>query len=300
MRRGILGRLRWVAAVSVVGLLLPACGVWAGLGEKEEWASAIRAANDLVREQQGARVAISVSLEEIDTILREPADILFTRLEGSVAFSDTIYEPTARPDAAVLEAVESDENVGATLIFDDFALGLPRDLERGGLPWAFYDFDVEPEEGFDVEDRRLSVGFNPFSPAVLLQLMEGVLTGSVERSDRVAGEPGVEAFRGNFSNDAALMDLDEFRGDAIIRMFRAIGFGGEVFRGEVSLGQDGLPRRVEFLIEQRQDRLNLFELRITLELLDFGPQDDLDLPRAAQRMETERFSEMFLEFLRRA
>ena len=116
-------------------------------------------------------------------------------------------------------------------------------------------------------------------PHVLILLLEGALTGSVERlGTEQIGDFDTTHYRFNISRDKASDDLDDDETQRLERLFEAANIDGAFYDdAEVWLDEDGIARRLSITLPQRIDALTSFDLTYRLELT--GPRSDpLPLP----------------------
>src|SRR5687767_5577568 len=160
MKRPLLG---------VLALVLLASGC--SLGPREEWAEAMRAASEAAADEGAARVKQSVAIKVIETNIRQEQRPLVARSAGPVDFD---------AKRAQLTAIGGRKT---KIVYDDLGgYGTRSAGATGGKekPWARFDYGREPSSDIDDNDRRMAVGAGLISPAVALEVLQGVLTGSVE------------------------------------------------------------------------------------------------------------------------
>ncbi|MEX0874753.1 MAG: hypothetical protein WD646_09200 [Actinomycetota bacterium] len=257
------------------------------LGEKEDWADALHDAPEIAVRAGTARVAVKVDLRGIETVGRTEPDRFFEVMHGVVDFAKRRSSTT--------------ETTGkrSTLIFDDLVAFLPRsESGSGGEPWVSTDFIDVPEEDIDVEDRRFSLGVPMLSPALSVELLEGVLTGSVERvGTETVGEDRLAHYRAKVAPDNAVREVDdEDRREGILRIFESMGVNAEVVPVEVWLDDRGRVRIVRYELEQRQDRVNTYRTTIRTEISGFGSPAKITVPTEA--LKTDDFQLFVTEFIR--
>jgi hypothetical protein len=276
--------MRRIAAGCLVFVAIAAS---CSLGEKEDWADAMHDAPEIARRAGTARVAVKVGLEPVETVGRTEPDRFFEVLHGVVDFArrrSSTTETTGRK---------------ATLIFDDLVAFLPRSQSgAGGKPWVSTDFIETPEEDIGVEDRRFSLGVPMISPALSVELLEGVLTGSVERvGTEKVGKERLTHYRAKVAPDNAVREVDdEDRREGILRVFESMGVGAEVIPVEVWLDDRGRVRIVRYELEQRQDRVNTYRTTIRTEISGFGSPAKIAVP--TQSLKTDDFQVFITEFIR--
>lgn len=280
MRRAALGMLSLLLFVS-------SCS----LGPKEDWADAIHDAPEKATRASTARVRVAVVVKVIETNIRQTVKPLIADLEGVVDF---------RQRQARLAGLRADK---PSVRFNDLVVYLPRSKASKGTSrqhWARFDFEREPKVDIDDTDRRLAVGAAIISPALVPELLEGVLTGSVERrgTERRVGT-STTRYSAKLSPDAAAREIsDEDRREGVQRIFQTLGVQQDVFPVDIWLDQQGRARRIRFVMRQQKDRVNAFELRIAWELYNYGVLDDITIPRRADTVEARRFREFVVQFIR--
>lgn len=301
-----MGPAEALAVALVLLVTASGCGVWAGLGDKERWAEEIREAPGTARAHGTAQAGLEiVRVHPVETTLRDAPEPMFRRMTGGVVFPDTAGEPGELFEGGMarFSVQEPQAQAEVPVLFYDLRLFLPRQRQGDGPPWVGYEFRGDPDlEEIDVTDRRLAVGLNVFNPVFLVDLLHGALTGSVEMVGEATISDGGEEvpvvrYRANFSRDAATRDVFEFRREAVLRMFEVMGVGDEIFPGEVWIDEEGRPRRIRYVMEQQQDRVNIFRTSIDLELGGYGTEVEVpDEP--AERMGEEEFGSFVEEFMR--
>lgn len=279
-----------VALAAGVLLASTACS----LGPKEDWAEAIRDANDRSRAAGTARVRMATEVSVIETVIRQEPAPLVARMEGVADL---------RAGRARLQGSAPPKPV---VVFDDLTVYLPRSavsIGTGTRRWARFDFTREPDEDLDDTDRLRTVGAGVISPLVALEALEGVLTGSLERGERrdVAGTSTTH-YRGRVSQDSLIREIDEDdRKEGMQRLFESLGAGEDLFDVEVWLDDEGLARRVAFHLRQQKDRVNAFRLVLTWEFFDYGARiGRVSVPPRAQTVSPARVREFIEEFIRAA
>lgn len=280
---------RAVLVVPVLLMLAQGCS----LGPREDWAEAMRDAQDATR-QRTAKVRMAADVKVIETVIRQEPEPLISRLEGTVDFG-------ARRSRVVGTGPRK-----PNVVFDDLVVFLPRSstsIAGGTRRWARFDFEREPSEDIDDNDRRRAVGAGVISPAVATELLEGVLTGSIRRvgSESVGGARATH-YRAKISQDAAAREVeDEDRREGIRRLFESLGVQEDLFPADVWIDEQGLARRISFVLRQQKDRVNAFELRLAWEFYEYGPPGaEIKLPARSDTIASDRFSEFIEEYIREA
>lgn len=281
---------RVVLGVVSLWLLASACS----LGPREEWGDAMRDAYKTAGRQGTARVREAVDVKVIETTIRQTPVALISRLEGVVNFR--------RHDAKLVGSTKTKPNV----IFDDLVTYLPRSESSraagGKQHWVRFDFKREPKVDIDDTDRRRAVGAGVISPALAVEVLKGALTGSIERIG-VETAAGAQAthYKVRFSQDSAAREVDDDdRREGLLRTFETLGLQDDVFPGEVWIDDDGLIRRIKFVLRQQKDRVNAFRLTLVWEYFDYGAAASIDTPARSDSIRSGRFREFIEEFIREA
>jgi hypothetical protein len=123
------------------------------------------------------------------------------------------------------------------------------------------------------------VGVNFVWQATVVDLVRGVLTGSVERdgSEDVEGVPTTR-YKVNIDLEKAFGDAPDDLREAFEATRVVTGMKRLVHPGRVWLDDDGLPRRVEIRLKQERSRRDAIEVAITLDLRKLGAPIAIDLP----------------------
>ncbi len=275
--------MRRAVAGCLLGLtLFAACS----LGEREDWAEAMHDAWDRARKLGTASVLVKVDLKPIEIVGRTAPEQLFKELNGVVDFK-------ARRSRTIATSGRK-----AELIFDDLVAYLPRSESSGGKRWVSTNFEKEPEEDIDVEDRRFSLGVPIVSPVMSLELLEGALTGSTRRvgTETVRGAKTTH-YKAKVAPDNAVREIDdEDRQEGILRVLETMGANKEVLPVDVWMDDDQVVRRVSYRLEQSQDRVNSFLTTLTTDYFDLGRPVRIDLP--SDPMKTDDFQLFMTEYVR--
>jgi hypothetical protein len=263
--------------VAVVALLAASS---CSLGPREAWAEQIHGAGDEARDLRTARVRMSVGVEVIETNIRQEPQPLIERLEGVADFRSRLARMTSPG--------------GAVVFYDDLVVYLPRsEAARQASPggaWARFNFEREPRVDVDTNDRRLAVGAPMISPVLAVELLNGALTGSLERV-------GAMLYRARISQDAAVREItDEDRREGILRLFETLGVRDDLIPAEVWVDGEGLVRRIRLTLRQQKDRVNAFRMRLDFEYSGYGTAAELRPPSDA--VERGRFRDFVVEFIR--
>ena len=140
--------------------------------------------------------------------------------------------------------------------------------------WTGFDFASLPRN-----DETRTAGSYAISPAVLVHLASGTLTGSI----RVLGPEAVSGvdtthYRMNVSRDKAFRLLPETARKDLGKIFRANAIGGDVFPAEAWIGADGLLRRFSVRLRQSLSSNDKADLFVFVNLHDFGAAVTIPLP----------------------
>lgn len=279
---------RFALGIAALSLLTSACS----LGPKEDWADAIHGAYERGVRNSTARVRMAVDVKVIETNIRQTPKPLVSRLEGVVDFDDR------------RAALYRSGTTKAATIFDDLTVYLPRStasIGAGGKQrWARFNFEREPSVDIDDTDRRLAVGAGMISPAVAVEMLDGVLTGSIVRgaSEVVAGKRATH-YRARLSQDAAAREIDdEDRREGLLRTLETLGVQDDVLPAEVWLDPQGHARRIAFVLRQQKDRVNSFRMKLAWEFYEFGSPAKIEIPKKEDTREARRFRDFIVEFIR--
>jgi hypothetical protein len=282
MRRVVLG-------TTCLFLLASACS----LGPREQWGDAMRDAYKNASRQRTAKARMAVDVKVIETNIRQTPLPLIARLEGVVDFR--------RYEASLVGTRTGKTSV----VFDDLVVYLPRSpssiaASRHKQRLVRYEFEREPETDLDDTDRRLAVGAGMISPALAVELLNGVLTGSIRRDGtETVGGTRATHYRAKFSQDAAAREIDdEDRREGVMRLFDTLGAQEDVFPGEVWIDDEGLARRIVFVLRQQKDRVNAFEMRAGFEFYDYGAPATFRVPLRSDSVRSSRFRAFVVEFVR--
>lgn len=281
---------RAVLVLCGLSLLVPACS----LGPREEWADAIHDAHLAAARSGTAGVRAAADVSVIETVIRQDPKPLIARLEGVVDFEDA---------RARLTGSDAKHPV---VMFDELVVYLPRSatsIAGGSRHWASYDFTEDPEEDLDDVDRLRAVGAGLISPVVAVDLLRGALTGSIDRvgTETIGGEQATH-YRARISQDSASREIeDEDRSEGTLRLLESLGVNEDIFPAEVWLDDQGLPRRIIFVLRQQKDRANAFRLRLAWEFADYGDSiPAIALPRRGDTIRSPRVRAFIEEYIREA
>jgi hypothetical protein len=281
MKRPLLGVLTLV-------LLASGCS----LGPREDWAKAMRAASEVAAEEGAAHVKQSVAIKVIETNIRQEQQPLVARSAGTVDFD---------AKRAQLIAVGGRKT---EIVYDDLVVYGTRSAGATGgkeKPWARFDYGREPSADIDDNDRRMAVGAGLISPAVALEVLQGVLTGSVEEvgTGTKAGA-STTRYTARLAPDAAITEIrDEDRKEGVERMFETLAVEEDDFPVDVWLDDQDRVRGVRFVMRQQKDRVNAFSMTVSWEFSDYG--DDvpaISTPPGDEAVRPGRFRDFVTELIR--
>jgi hypothetical protein len=283
--------MRRIAICSVaLSLLVSACS----LGPRGDWKEAIVDAPDAAAKAGIAVVRMTTSIKVIETNIRIEPKPVYPVLIGRADFGREV---------SLLTAPKLKGNLGVA--FDHLTAYFKRSttsVGTSGKHWARFDFTREPSVDIDTNDTRDAIGAPTISPTLAVDLLAGILTGSIENEGSAdVGGVATTHYKGRLSQDAAVRDLrDEDRQEAIVRLFETMGMQDDIFPVEVWLDGEGRPRALRFTPEQHKDRVNLF--RTTYEWrFSYGVAGEpVVLPSAADTVTSRRFTEFFGEAVRSA
>jgi hypothetical protein len=278
------------SALVLLALVLLASGC--SLGAREDWAEAMRDGFEKAAAKAPSTVKQSVAVEVIETTIRQSPKPLIERSTGVVDFS--------KRRARLVETAKRK----AEVVYDDLVVYAQRSessIAGSKQDWARFDYEREPDVELDDNDRRLAVGAGLISPVLAVELLEGVLTGSIEQQGE-GMKAGVSTTRysGRLAPDTAVAKLDdEDRQEGAERMFATLGVQVDNFPVDVWLDADDNIRGVRYVIRQQKDRVNAFELTLSWEFPDTTPKDDtIAVPDDDATIRSDRFSEFVTELIR--
>jgi hypothetical protein len=283
MRRFALG----VLALVLLAPLASACS----LGPREDWANAMRDAHEVAADDGGATVKQSVAIKVIETNIRQEQLPLVDRSVGTVDFAAKRAQLTGT-GARKTKLVYDD-----LVVFGSRSKGNP---DGNAKPWARFDYGREPTSDIDDNDRRMAVGAGLISPYIALEVLQGVLTGSIDEVG-TGMKAGVQTtrYRARLAPDAAITDIeDEDRQEGVDRMFATLGVQQADFPVDVWLDDQERVRGVRFVMRQQKDRVNAFTMTVSWEFSDYGDVDAISPPRQDQAVQQGRFREFVTELIR--
>ncbi len=261
------------------------------LGPREVWADAIRDGFETARATGGARVRQTVKVDVIETTVRQEPTALVADSVGVVNF-----------DSRRARMVETAKRK-ALAVYDDLVVYLSRSASsvgRSGKTWSRFDFEREPKIDLDDNDRRVAVGAGVISPALAVEFLEGVLTGSVEEAGTgMRGGAKTTRYRARMAPDAVASEIrDEDRQEGVRRLFETLGVEQDDFPVDVWIDDEGRVRGVRFLMRQQKDRVNAFTLSVSWVFYAFGTKASVALPPASKTVRPGRFRDFVEDLIR--
>jgi hypothetical protein len=285
MRRPLLGFL--AAFLALGGLLAPGCS----LGPREDWANAMRDAIDVAKRAGDATVKQTVTIKVVETNIRQRPVPLLARSTGAANFTTGLAE---------LDGT-APRKLG--VVYDDlqvFATRSKASVKADGKEWARFNYGNEPKEDIDDNDRRMAVGAGLISPVVAIELLDGVLTGSVKEIGR-GMKAGAETthYTARLAPDAAIIEIrDEDRKEGVARMFATLGVQQDDFLVDVWIDDQNRVRGLKYNMRQQKDRVNAFDMSVSWEFTDFGEQADVVEPAGDEVATYDRFRDFITELIR--
>jgi hypothetical protein len=261
------------------------------LGPREDWAKAMRNAHKLAASDGGAHVRQSVTVKAIETNIRQEPQALIARSDGVVDFAHN------RADLKGTSGRKTD------LVYDDLvaygtrAPGTPGEKQK---PWARFDYGREPSTDIDDNDRRMAVGAALISPAIALEVLEGVLTGSIKEVG-TGMKAGVETthYTARLAPDAAIIEIrDEDRKEGVERMFQTLAVTADDFITDVWIDAQDRVRGLRFNLIQQKDRVNRFKTTVSWEFSDYAPVAPIEPPPGDETIRSDRFRDFVTELIR--
>jgi hypothetical protein len=135
-------------------------------------------------------------------------------------------------------------------------------LQRASrIPREWIAFDFASLDSADSTKRAGSLAINP---VVLLGLVKGTLTGSIERS--ATGESGLTRYDGNVNRDKAERDLSDDEHKLLDKIFTANAVSGRTFPASIWLDGKGDIRRFRVRLRQHLTNVDRADLTITIDL----------------------------------
>jgi hypothetical protein len=135
--------------------------------------------------------------------------------------------------------------------------------------WIAFDF-----ARIDDEDATKRAGSLAINPTMVLGLVKGVLTGSIERAGTDAG---LVRYDVNVNRDKAERRLDEDDRKLLDKIFRANAVTGRTFPGHVWLDGHGRLRRFEVRLRQKLSNVDRADLTMRIDVTSTG--GNLRIPR---------------------
>jgi len=280
-RRGAIA----LGAATALALTLAACG----LGDKERMADAVIGSVDQAHRAGTARGTLSASMR-------------IAELPGDVALGDVAGGGGGQSFETTPLAVQIDFGTGRALlayerpfqIFDGLTIyGVRFEAgEREARPWVKIDMEASEDLGeLDPQQDPPVLLMNALSPVLLVDLVAGALTGSIERTgnDDIGGV-AVTGYTANFDVEKTLRDTrrkayDDDAREAVEDMFDALKIKGTVHEGEAWLDPAGLPRRFALTLPVEPRHGFVIDVELRLELTEFGGPVSIEPPSDAELLE---------------
>jgi hypothetical protein len=161
-----------------------------------------------------------------------------------------------------------------------------RRMRRVPREWVAFSY-----AGIDLKDNTKLAGSFAISPLVVLGLVDGALTGSIELS-RDAGTPGVTRYAVNVSREKAARRLPEDRRMRVNKMFTANAIGGDVFPAQVWIDATGRLQRFEVRLRQTLSNVDRADLTVTIEIAGTGGRIDIPRPDATATAFVDSLSQL--------
>ena len=169
------------------------------------------------------------------------------------------------------------------LVFYGRRAGVPDDDARPWVRLALSDVTEDAGEIQPFDDGAAGVAF-AFHPALLVDLVAGTLTGSIDAAGTEEVN-GVETTRYdvNISVRKALGDVrrdryPEERREQVEELIELLAIDGDVHPGEVWLDGGGIVRRFSIRFRQEPQTRVEFDMVVTVDILDVGGAFDASVP----------------------
>jgi hypothetical protein len=267
---------RALAVTCAASLALGACS----LGERQAQADRIIAAVELVDADEALLGTLSAQVRVVrlpdaaGVMGLDAEDVLGEGASVGSAIAEVVIEPATR--RAALATAER----GRFQVFDGDAIyGRRYDAQPNeARPWLVVELDdIGDGVELDLTADPATLVMNALSPVLLVDLIAGVLAGSVREigPDEVAGVATTH-YEANFDIDKSIHDTresryDEDRRESLEDLLDLLGADGRVHAGDVWLDADGRPRRyfLSFVVSPQRG----FEVAVDLDLTltGYGP-----------------------------
>jgi hypothetical protein len=286
--------VRRVRAITLALAVVPAVLGGCGLGEKEAYADRVAAATQLAIDAGTVSGTISATIRATKAPLELPPEIAAQRF--------TVESPLVLDLASQRSLLETNQ-----LLHDDVVLHLKRaDAEENDArPWLTLDIaDLDDDAALpfsNSQPSRSSITAFAIPPAVLVDLVAGALTGSIEDlgAEDIDGTP-VRGYKANFDLEKMLNDTredayDDDRREAVERAFESVDIDATVHAGRVWLTDSGLPRRLEFVFDEVPRRRWGFEVTVVLDLVEWGVPAQLSPPSDQETIRISSITRLMTE-----
>ncbi len=283
---------RLLIVLVLIGIVASGCT----LGPKQTWADEMRNASETAAKIGSSKVHVDVTMKVIQTTIRVVPTTLFTTLDGVVDYKN-------RHNKLVAKSASTPK--GGNVYYDDLVTYLPRSASAIGdhdsnKHWARFDFRNKPKpDKIDATDRLAALGY-VISPALAVELLQGVLAGSLKEvgTSEMGGET-VTQYTGKLAPDAVTRDLrQQERVDGITRMFKIIGVATDIFPVDVWMDSKGLARRIELHLKQQEDVVDRFRTTVDYTFTSYGPPVTMNLPPRSDCLGHRRFVDFVNEYTR--
>ena len=239
----------------------------------------------------GAHVKQIVTVKAVETNIRQEPTPLIARSDGVVDFahkSADLKGTSGRKTDVVYEDL---------VVYGTRSKGTPGGKSK---PWARFDYGHEPKDDIDDNDRRMAVGAGLISPAIALEVLEGVLTGSIKEvgTGQKAGAQTTH-YTARLAPDASIIEIrNEDRKEGVERMFQTLAVTAPDFLVDVWIDDQDQVRGLRFNVIQQKDRVNRFKTTMSWEFSDYGAVDAIERPPDDEAVRSDRFRDFVTELIR--
>ena len=281
---------RAVLLVTAVLAVAPSCG----LGEKEAFADVVTTATTLAIDEGTVAGTITASMRVLEAPIDLPPEAKAQTIDVATPFV---------ADLSSRRSLLQDQQ----LVHDDLVVHLRRaDAEENDArPWLTLDvgsLDEDASLPFSNSDPiRMPYTAFAIPPAVLVDLVAGALTGSLEQlgTEDIDGV-AVRGYRANFDLEKMLTDTreesyDDERREAVERTFETLDIDETVHPGTVWLDEQGRPRRVTYELDAKPRRRWTFGITVTLDLVEWGAPAAIDTPSIEETIRISSLNRLMTE-----
>lgn len=267
-----------LAFVLVVTLLASGCE----FADKRRLADRIRKAPDLVDTSRTATGELQLSFKVVASSARASGvQGVKQGVEAPPLVIPTLLDYHGRRSATSLRlgpGAQPFQLSDGTVLYQHAIQTSATSAVRRQRTWRRLDLD----ELYDERTRSTAtaLGAPLVSPAVVVDLLRGALTGSV-KADGTETVRGVATrrFRINIDLDKAYKHEPDERRRAFEVVRELTGMKRVVHAGRVWLDDKGLPRRIEVRLREERSRRDATEVILRLELFDFAKPVAIALPK---------------------